>query len=138
MKLSHTEYAQKKKVKEVDIQRDILQFLRLKGIFAFRVNTGGVMRKGRWCPSPTVTKGTSDIIGIKPKKLIKEWAVDGFKDLVSFAPTGQIGQFFAIEVKAKGGKVSQDQQDFLDSVREEGGIAIVAYSVNDVKAALGL
>jgi len=135
MKLTHTAYAQKKKIKEVDIQRDILQFLRLKGIFAFRVNTGGVMRKGRWCPSPTVTKGTSDIIAIKPN----QYGSIMYKgDSHNFKLLKDIGQFVAIEVKAKGGKVSQDQQDFLDSVKEEGGIAIVAYSVNDVKAALGL
>ena len=114
IRLSGTEYVLKRRPKEVDIQRDILQYLSIKGIFNFRVNTGGVMRMGRWCPSPTITKGTSDIIAIK--KL-----------------ASGIGQFVAIEVKAQGGKVSKDQRAFLDSVVEGGGLAVVAYGVHDVR-----
>ena len=74
----------------------------------------GVMRKGRYCPSPTITKGTSDIIA-------------------SYA-----GRFVAIEVKRLGAKQTADQATFQKNVEASGGVYILAYSVNDVRATLGL
>ncbi len=46
------------------------------------------------------------------------------------------GKFLAIEVKTEKGKLSEHQVEFLDRVRENGGIAIVARSVEDVEQAL--
>ena len=43
------------------------------------------------------------------------------------------GKFYCVEVKAKGGTLSDEQAEFLDWVRRTGGIAIVAYSLDDVK-----
>lgn len=48
------------------------------------------------------------------------------------------GKFLAIELKAPKGKPSLAQVDFLDRVRSEGGIAILAYSLEDVIKGLGL
>jgi len=48
------------------------------------------------------------------------------------------GKFLAIEVKAPKGKPSLAQTDFLNRVREEGGIAILAYSIEDVIRGLGI
>jgi penicillin-binding protein-related factor A (putative recombinase) len=42
------------------------------------------------------------------------------------------GRFLAIEVKTKRGKLSEQQQAFIDKVNIEGGIAFVARSVSDV------
>jgi len=42
------------------------------------------------------------------------------------------GKFLAIEVKTKKGKLSDHQRTFLQAVEDEGGIAIVARSVEDV------
>lgn len=47
------------------------------------------------------------------------------------------GKMLAIEVKAPGGKLSNEQADFLDKVNLAGGIGFVAYSVEDVIKALG-
>ena len=46
------------------------------------------------------------------------------------------GKFLAIEVKRPGNKLSDKQKAFLENVEKEGGIAIVAYSVNDVVSRL--
>jgi hypothetical protein len=48
------------------------------------------------------------------------------------------GQFLAIEVKRPGGRMSPDQEKFIDRVNQEGGIGFVAYSVDDVVERLGL
>jgi penicillin-binding protein-related factor A (putative recombinase) len=48
------------------------------------------------------------------------------------------GKPMAIEVKKPGGRLSDDQAKFLKRWAEEGGIAIVAYSVDAVIGQLGL
>ena len=59
-------------------------------------------------------KGVSDIIGIHKRK------------------------FFAIEVKTEKGKLNLHQEVFLGLVNKNGGIAIVARSVDDVFEGLGI
>lgn len=98
---------------EAQIQKAILDYLKLKGHFAIRVNTQGVPmwneggRMKGFRPSPM--KGVADILGVKKG-----------------------GQFFAIEVKKKGGKPSPEQVQFLKEVEARGGIALVAYSLDEV------
>lgn len=46
------------------------------------------------------------------------------------------GRFVAIEIKSAVGKTTERQEHYLDRVRAAGGVAIVARSVEDVKAAL--
>lgn len=43
------------------------------------------------------------------------------------------GLFIAIEVKKPGGKVSKLQEYNISKVRDSGGLAFVAYGVEDVK-----
>jgi hypothetical protein len=43
------------------------------------------------------------------------------------------GRFFAIEIKREGGKITEHQQAFINQVRAAGGIAFVAYSIQDVE-----
>ncbi len=101
---------------ERDIQRSILDYLKYKGIFHFRVNTGGIMRQGRWTNSPNTTKGVSDIIAVMPCK----FALEG-------------GTIVAIEVKRPGEKPSIDQLAFLAAIEKNGGYALVAYSLQDAR-----
>lgn len=91
------------------VLRQVLDYLRFSKVFAFRVNNGGIMRGGKWCPSPNQTKGVADIIGI-------------YK-----------GSPIAIEVKAPKGKVSEDQERFLTAFKLAGGHICVARSVTDVQ-----
>ncbi len=44
--------------------------------------------------------------------------------------------FAAVEVKSKSGKLTRDQENFLNAVRDAGGIAICARSVDDVVGSL--
>jgi len=48
------------------------------------------------------------------------------------------GKLLAIEVKKPGGRVSPDQTRFIERVNAEGGIAFVAWSVDDVVERLEL
>jgi len=90
------------------IQKQILDYLRWMHILCWRNNTGrrGGVSYGRI--------GSSDILGIlKPS-----------------------GRFLAIEVKKPGEKPTQEQIAFLWGIGDAGGVAIVAYSVDDVRKAL--
>ena len=48
------------------------------------------------------------------------------------------GKFIAIEVKRKGGIVSALQSYTIEQIQKAGGIAFVAYSVEEVKEMLGV
>jgi hypothetical protein len=48
------------------------------------------------------------------------------------------GRFLAIEVKRPEGRVSEDQEIFLNRIRQHGGIGFVARSTEDVITALGV
>jgi hypothetical protein len=58
-------------------------------------------------------KGSSDIEGILPG-----------------------GRFLAVEVKAPGGRLSPEQREFLERVRELGGLALVVKSWRELDDAL--
>ena len=101
---------------EADIQAAILEYLRLRRHYVFRVNTQGVPihrpgAEGRFRPSPM--RGVSDILGIQHGT----------------------GRFIAVEVKSATGTVSEHQKRFIMGVEAAGGIALVARSVDDVRAA---
>ena len=48
----------------------------------------------------------------------------------------RVAVFLAVETKSKGGRATADQARFLRVVREAGGIAVLAYSPDDVVSAL--
>lgn len=100
---------------EKQIQNNIMGYLQAKGIFRFQINNsatfdrleGKYRKKNRW-----FMYGVSDIVGI-------------YK-----------GRFLAIEVKTEKGKLSRFQENFLQQVREHGGIGIVARSIDDLEKQL--
>lgn len=105
------------KVKEGEVQKDILSWLLYQGIFAWRNNTVGVFDpiKKTFRKPASATKGIADIIGIMPD-----------------------GRFLAIEVKRPktelqtAGKPSIEQEHFIKTINDAGGLAFFAYSVDDV------
>lgn len=99
---------------EKDIQESIIQFLRIKKYVIFKHHSTGFTanKDGGFRPFRLGDKGIADLIGCTPT-----------------------GRFLAIEVKRKGGKISDEQVAFLDSVRRVGGIGLVAQSLDDVMAA---
>lgn len=95
---------------EKDIQRGILDLLAYSRFVAVKYHsTVGVAREGKYVPIKTGVVGTADILACAPN-----------------------GRFWAIEVKRKGGRATPEQLDFLQRVEKNGGVAFVAYSVDDV------
>jgi hypothetical protein len=94
------------------VKSAILDYLRVRGFFAWNNPTGAVeIRPGQWVHFGKV--GSADIMGCLPD-----------------------GRFLAVECKAKKGRLSEAQQDFLNEIERLGGLAIVARSFQEVDLAL--
>lgn len=93
-----------------DLTKQILQYLGLVGVLAWRSNAGrfedskGIRRL--WA-APT---GSGDILAVMPPD----------------------GRFLSIEVKVGKDRVRDSQRDWIEQVRRRGGRAIVARSLQDV------
>ena len=96
---------------EKEIEQSILDYLALRGIFAWKIQSVGVFdtKKKVFRRTPRrFTPGVSDILGIYR------------------------GRPIAIEVKRPGGKPSLAQREFLERFNREGGIGFIARSVEEV------
>lgn len=108
---------------EKEIESSILTYLRSINIFCWKVNNVGIWdqsrRRYRKASSHFVIKGISDIIGI-----------------INIGPFK--GLMLCIEVKRPRTRnnVSVEQNEFISKIRESGGIAFVATSIEDVKREL--
>lgn len=112
--------------RERDVQRAILEALKvLPGVVAWKTGGGLLPVNGRRVRMGHT--GVSDLIGWR--------TVTGNAGWPKYEPL-RVAQLIAIEVKAKGKKPSDAQRAFLDAVQAAGGIAVVAYSVDDVLQAL--
>lgn len=98
---------------EQAIQRAILEYLNWQHIKAWKNNTAGIYVKACNTYIPSHAPGVSDILGVPPG-----------------------GRFLAIEVKAPKGRASPYQLQFIDEVNQQGGLAFVAHSVEEVQDAL--
>jgi hypothetical protein len=95
---------------EAQIKRAIRDYLELKGCVVVPVRNVGIRKKdGGYIPLPAGDRGMSDMMVCLPD-----------------------GKFAAIEVKKKGNKPTPEQLDFLEAMRRNNGIGIVAYSIDDV------
>lgn len=99
---------------EAGIQRAILDYLEIRQYFCWRNNTGAAVSsyngKSRFFRYGLI--GSGDILGLT-----------------------KAGRFFSVEVKAPGKKPSENQENFIAKVNASGGLAFVAYDVDDVIAA---
>lgn len=99
-------------MKESELMRQILEYLKHRNGRYFRINTGLTKIGDRYFKS--APKGTPDILGFNGK-----------------------GYFVAIEVKGPKGRLSPEQKDFKESVQcSSNGIFIIARSVEDVARVL--
>lgn len=103
-------------MKEQDIVNSILDYLRIHGAWAIRVNSGGKQVENQ--------KGKKHFIRMAPA---------GTPDIIAIWPGG-LGM--AIECKVPGNKPTDIQQATLEMIREIGGLSIVAYSTDDVEKAI--
>ena len=95
-----------KALTERDIQKSIIDYLRVKGVFCWENRTQGTYdptrKQFRRNNSKYFLKGVSDILGVLPD-----------------------GSFLAIEVKRPGGKISIEQSMFIGNINKNKGIAKV-------------
>lgn len=104
-----------KSISEQEIQKSIIDYLRLKKYVVFKHHsTGFAIREGRFNAFRYGEKGISDIIACSPK-----------------------GTFVAIEVKRPGKKATPEQLEFLEQIRNRGGIGILAFSLDDIVGKVG-
>ena len=101
----------KKAQPEKVIENAILDYLLMVDGLFFKIQNVGIydpIRKTFRKPSRHHKAGVSDILGVLR------------------------GRFIAIEVKTPTGRLSKSQAKFLDEVKANGGLALVARSVEDV------
>jgi len=94
------------------LQKACLEFLKLKGCLAWRNNTGAV----------------------KSDKRFIRYGHPGSGDVFAVVPPH--GRFLSIECKAGKNKPTAKQVEWANEVRTFGGVAIVAYTLDDVHDAL--
>lgn len=118
---------------EHNIQNKIRLALNEYGTF-FRANVG------RGWVGDVISK-MGGVLKLKNARPFSTGLPPGFSDLFGITPVtitpdmvGQtVGVFTAIEVKTPTGKVSQKQKNFIEQVKKNGGKAIVARGVDDLK-----
>lgn len=98
-------------MKEMLLVRQIVDYLNLRGHFVQRTNSGTMQAEynGRKRFIKMAQPGTADITGCS-----------------------RDGRFLAVECKIKPNKLTELQEQYLNEVRRRGGIALVAYSLDDV------
>lgn len=98
------------------IENQILQYLSLVGVFAFKINSTGVY----------------DPIKKVFRKSMNRHHIKGVSDILACID----GRFVAIEVKTPKGRLSPDQDKFIMQVNLMGGLAFKATSVTQVQETL--
>ena len=101
-------------MKEKHLQTQLIEYLTLKGYKCININSGKIQTKQGYI-FQGAPAGTSDILACSPS-----------------------GQFTALEIKLPKRKklVTKLQQDFLDNIKERGGIAGVVTSIEDINELL--
>jgi hypothetical protein len=103
-------------VPEAAVLRACLSYLAVRGIEAWRTNSGLAMLPGR---------------GGRPQPV--RFGKRGVADILGFLPDGR---FLAVECKSSTGKLRPEQAVFLERVNRAGGVGIVARSLDDLISAL--
>lgn len=119
--------------KETKLQNEIRLGLGELDMRTFRANIGLA-----YVGSKYITLSNGDLL-IKNPRRFSSGLPAGFSDLFGIKTITitqdmvgkKIGQFCAIEVKTKTGRLSEKQQNFIDMVLFMGGVAGVARSVDD-------
>jgi hypothetical protein len=102
---------------ESEVLKQVLQYLYIRGVFCWRQNQGAMITEGA---------------GSK-RRVVRFASVKGISDIVGMTPEGR---FVAIEVKRPGRQLEQHQEEFLQRVRDHGGVAGCVHSVEECAALL--
>jgi len=95
---------------ESEIQKQILQYLELKGYMHWRNYVGPILRG--------------------PRKLLSKNPMAGMPDILGIFKTRH--RLFGIEVKTKKGILAEKQKVWIDKLNDAGAFCIVARDVSDV------
>lgn len=87
---------------------------------------------GAWAGEATRLPDGSTLI--RDPRFVQCGLCPGSADLIGWQPGS--GRFVAIEVKTGRGRLTQEQTRFIEAVNEQGGVGLVARSVDDVAAIL--
>ena len=96
-------------IKEADIQRAIVQYLKQRGYFYWRSYIGPIMHRDK-CPSPNPMAGFPDLSGFSLSKPHKFWC---------------------LEVKRKGGRCTPNQKLWHQRLRAHGVFVEVVVSLDE-------
>ena len=115
-----------KKTKEGDVLKACLDYLELRGIFAWRNNSGAVV-------SSYTRKGDG-----KTKSRFIRYGYPGSGDIIGLLPHGR---FLSIEVKKPGSRTEpkrkEAQEAFAARIRASGGLALRVDSLDLLIESLG-
>jgi len=106
---------------ETKIQNAIMLALSDAGCTVWRVDTAGA-----WVGRIIHQDGQQ--VTLTDARMIQAGLCKGGSDIIGIAPNGR---FIAIEVKTKTGRATQQQTDFIEAVRNAGGISGICRSVAD-------
>src|SRR5262245_26737968 len=85
----------------------------------------------------TIIKQTPELLVLRNYRPLHAGLVEGGSDLIGWTDVGNAAIFTALECKAKRGRLSDEQGNFLNQVRAAGGISACVRSVEEALAALG-
>lgn len=113
--------------RESDVLAGCLQYLALKGVFAWRQNQGAIPLKGGGYRRFVGLRGVADILGVLPQS-------------VDLPGEGRVrfGNLLAVEVKRPGEAPRPDQSAFLARVNELGGVGVCVHSVRELEERLAV
>jgi hypothetical protein len=111
-------------MREQVIQNEIRLAISSPTVKMFRNNVGSLKDKNGRRVQFGLCQGSSDLIGFTSKTI----TADDIGKTVAV--------FTAIEIKTPKGKISESQQAFIDMVRNKGGLAGVARSIEDAQEIL--
>lgn len=88
------------------------------------------------CPNVTLWRNSVGTFKTQDGKWVQAGLPAGSPDLVGIAQIDGVGRFVGIEIKVPGQKPRVDQSRFLQHIKDMGGIAGVATSVDEAIALL--
>lgn len=129
----------KPKISEADIQKSIIKYLSLKGIFHWRQNTQGQLMQGSGNQAfikPSSAPGAPDVIGVLPdgRALFIEVKTPSWRPPSPEAVETTYARYMRGEIKSDYHKTFRDQRSFQIRARRAGGLVIVATSLEDVSS----
>lgn len=121
---------------EAALLKQVLGWLKAKNIFAWRANSGSGLRPGkggRMVPVASNPAGTPDVLAIIPTATMAHSAGDGTGGRVGWRT---VGALYAIECKAKGGKLRPSQVAWQARAERAGVVYLEIRSLQELIEAM--